>query len=639
MLPVLAALLLTSCRPEGFINKVKYRGETFINTCETFTEDINSLIASNSAPLELNVSEYDNTDFTYFYLEPGQMEVKGDTLYFRLDNDLEYEQYLDKGVAVHVIASYKAAEGLATMESNASGDLGTLIVDREYFVANRKPFFLYKFPLADQEIAGKQVMLSFAIAKYRKNGELKQYFCETNEQPLGTAMPSCCVASRWEGTSLQSVVSAPDLELDPKAFRYEGFTGTIDVMFEESSADLSDDSAFSTMLITSFVNKYRDLGYKITRIDLTGWASPGGRLDYNEDLSQRRADALKEGLLALNGNVEGLEITARGMGEDWGRVKLLTEVSSLTREQKDEVYAIADDPELTLDEKEAALRKVAFWETLVPEVLIKARHTYCVMDFEYEGSQPTIDRFAERLPVASVALQEVASTVITAEPYEEGMNADQGLASLNDLLTKKATPELYAMRATYHIGLDQYNDAVKDLERAAQFRDAKAATYNAAAQGYRIAFADSYSDDQKMELYNQLTQLTRERPNDRQVFFQRAIIMDKIGLIDAALEEYDKLLDGQTPSAEQYTNRGVARLKGNRVSEAKADFQAAIQADPGLAEAHFNLAVLAAYQGLSRETEQALDAAIAIDPSYKGQIFGNPVFEVMSGTPRFDKYR
>ena len=187
---VFAVLALTSCKPEGFINKVKYRGETYVNTCESFTADVNKLIAANSNATTLSISEYDNTDFTYFYLEPGQFEVKGDTLYARLANDLEYGQYLDKGVAVEVTASYAASPSLASMESDAAGDLGTLKVDREYYIANRRPFFLYKFPLGGSSIAGKQLMLSFAVAKYKKNGDLKNYFCETDATPIGTATPS-----------------------------------------------------------------------------------------------------------------------------------------------------------------------------------------------------------------------------------------------------------------------------------------------------------------------------------------------------------------------------------------------------------------------------------------------------------------
>ncbi|MEM6806164.1 MAG: hypothetical protein AAF696_32500, partial [Bacteroidota bacterium] len=220
---LLAAFMFVSgCNPEGFINKVKYRGQKYINTCETFTADINKLIQSNSKPAVLKVSQYDNTDFEYFYLEPGQAEVKDDTLFLRLINDLAYEQYLDKGVAVHVNASYQSPDALKSMEKQASGSLETLIVDRAYYLKNRKPFFMYKIPVNGVELAGKQLSMSFAVAKYDKKGNLKEYFCETNTQPLGIAMPACCTATPWEETQLQSVVDFPEISVTDEEFKYKG---------------------------------------------------------------------------------------------------------------------------------------------------------------------------------------------------------------------------------------------------------------------------------------------------------------------------------------------------------------------------------------------------------------------------------
>ena len=404
----LVIAFLSSCKPEGFINKVKYNDVKYINTCETFTADINKLIQNNTMPSKLKVSEYDNSDFSYYYLEPGQFEIKNDTLLFRLNQDLEYGKYLDKGVAVHVNASYKASDKVKAMESDQGGEIGTLKVNREYYVANRKPFFIYRFPLNGKVLAGKQLMLSFAIAKYDKIGSLKNYFCESDAQPIGTAMPACCTADSWDGTALQSVIGLPEIKVDDEAFRYKGFEGTIDVLFQESSADLDFDTTYSALVIQAFVEKYKNLGYKIQDLDLTGWASPGGREKYNLKLSQKRADALKKSLEILNGDIEELDITAEGKGEDWERVKLLTQASSLTAEQQAEVLEIANNETLTNDQKEYKLRKVKFWNTLVEEVLIKGRHTFTVMDFDYSGAAKTLKRYDERLPVASLQLENVA---------------------------------------------------------------------------------------------------------------------------------------------------------------------------------------------------------------------------------------
>lgn len=631
--------VLTSCKPEGFINKVKYRGEKYLNTCETFTNEVNRLVQNNTEASKLSVSEYDNSDFDYFYLEPGQFEIVGDTLMFRLAQDLAYPRYLGKGVALHVNASYDSPEIIKDLGQDAAGKLETLVIDRDYYLANYKPFFLYKIPLNGKQVEGKQISLSFAIAQYDKNGALKKFFCETDATPIGTATPACCNAANWQNTSLQSIISVPEIEVDQEDFVYEGFTGTIDVLFEESSSSLDDDSSFSVQLIQSHIENYKEKDYGISYLDLSGYASPGGKQKYNQDLSQKRAESLQKGLKALNGHIEGLEIVAVGKGEDWERVKLLTQVSSLSPYQKDQVLSICNDEALTVDQREAELRKLVYWDILVEEVLIKARHTFGFMDFEYTGQLPVLERYVHRLPVASSELEDVAATVISAKSYANADDPKAGLTTVDDILTKKASPNLYAIRATYHIANDDITAAIKDLENAGRFRDQRAPMYAQAVQGYQVLFADAYSEQERKNMLNDMNQLSKDNPGDRTIAFNKAVLMDKVGYVSGALSEYDALLEGYDPTASQLNNRGVARLKSNRVSEAEADFMAATQQDANLSEAWFNLAATSAYKGFTRKTIEYLDKAIALKPQYKTMIFNNPVFSVISEDPRFDKYR
>ncbi|MDX1906559.1 MAG: hypothetical protein SF053_05945 [Bacteroidia bacterium] len=629
------AALLPACKPEGFINKVKYNGEKYTNTCQSFTDAVNKVVKSNTGPLNLRVSEYDNSDFTYYYLEPGQFEIKGDTLYFRLSQDIEYGQYLAKGVSIHVNASCKPVDNLADLEGSATTDLGKLVINAAYYAQNRKPFFLYKIPLSGKSLDGKQLMLSFAIAQYDKTGALKKYFCQTDVTPVGTAMPACCTAQPWQTAMLRSIVDLPKLNVKEEKYVYEGFTGHMDVMFKEGSAKVSDDSSFSASLIQAYVDKYKGLNYRLTYLDLSGYASPGGKETSNISLSQQRADIVREGLKALNeGN--DLRITSEGKGEDWERVKLLTMATDkLTPEQKTQVLAICNDAALSNDQREASLRKLKYWTTLVDEVLVKARHTFTVMDFAYKGSLPTIGRFTDRLPVASLQLEQVAKTEIKVQPYQASPSADAQLATLEDVLTKKASPNLYAMRATYFLAQKEYNKAFEDLEKASRFRDGQSAQYMLAIQGYKVLFADTYTFEEKKQLY---TDLTAQGGTDRSIQFNRTILMDKIGYISGALSSYSQLLDGQPATAAQLNNRGVARAKTNRVSEAMLDFNAAL-AQSQLAEAYYNLAILTAWKGYTRSTAEYLEKAVAIDPAYKAFIFGNPAFKIVSEDPRFDKFR
>ncbi|MDX2247498.1 MAG: hypothetical protein SF052_12010 [Bacteroidia bacterium] len=637
---LLAVVLLSACKPEGLINKVKYNGAKYVNTCETFTADITKLIQNNTQSSVLKVSEYDNSDFTYYYLEQGQYEIKKDTLYFRLAQDLEYAQYLDKGVAVHVNASYKAVDQIQDLEVSKAGDLGTLVVNREYYVANRKPFFLYKFPLGGKSLEGKQLMLSFAIAKYDKTGKVKQYFCETDAKPVGTAFPSCCSATPWQAAGLQSIIEIPSINVKDETYRYEGFTGTIDVMFQEGSFKLADDTSFSALLIQAFVEKYKNFGYKIDNVSLEGWASPGGKEAFNMKLSQQRAEALKKALEILNGNLSGLNVTAQGKGEDWERVKLLTQASTrLTTEQKAEVLAIANDASLTNDQKEAQLRKVKFWTTLVDDVLVKARHTFSIMDFGYGGTENILKRYEKPLPVASMQLEDIAKTVFRVGGYKEGKDVNKDLALINEVLTKAATPNLYAIRATYYLANDEYEKAFADLESASRFRDANTNEYSTSVQGYKVLFADQYTFDQKKELYKSYNEMVQKNPGAKPIYFNRAVLMDKIGFISGALTEYKDLFEGNTATAANLNNRGVAKMKTNMFTEAEADFKAAMQMDPKMSEPVFNLAIVSAYRGLTKMTIEYLDKAVKMDSKYKALIFNNPAFSVMSEDPRFEKYR
>jgi outer membrane protein OmpA-like peptidoglycan-associated protein len=634
---VLALTIFTSCKPDGYINKVKYDGEKYINTCTTFQADIEQLIAKNSDPLQLSVSEYDNTDFRYFYLEPGQFEQMGDTLYFRLRNDLDYNEYLAQRVAVHVNASVQSAEKLSDLDGGKES-LGTLVVDEDYFLLNKKPFFAYKFALDGKTIAGKQILLTFAIAKYDSKGNVKKYFCETDANPIGTAKPSCCVAQRWENTSLQTVASLPEIEVESEKFKYESFTGTIDVQFEESSADLEDDTTFSANVIQYHVEKYDGYGYGLERIDMTGYASPGGRESYNQKLSEKRANSLKKGLQELNEGMENLEVTAVGKGEDWERVKLLTGVSSLTEAEQQEVLDICNDESLTNDEKEAKLRKVPFWETLVPEVLVKARHTFTIMDFDYAGDVPTHKRYIQRHPVASTAMEEVAAKVFDLKPVDEASDKTAAREELEAVLTETATPNLYAMRATYHVADKDYKSAISDLEKASRFRGPEAEQFNTAIQGYKVLIADEYDFSEKRELFNDLQAKVEAAPQNTALQTNLALMMDKIGYLKGALKQYNDLSE-MSGKASYLVNRGVTKVKANMITEAEADFLEAIKIEPNNGPALFNLAATSAYKGLTFKTIDYLDKAIAVNPDYRDMIFNNPVFSVLSEDPRFDKYR
>jgi len=631
---ILFALLIGSCKPPGFINKVKYKGEKYINTCETFTNDIQKLIKENSNQSELRVSQYDNSDFDYYYLDPGQFEIKADTLYFRLVKDLKFAQYLYKGVAVHVNARYKVLDKVQYLDETTDGELGTLIIDEAYYNKHRKPFFIYKIPLTEPVLEGRQIFLSFGVVKYKK-GELNKVFCNTIETPIGFALPACCNAMPWEATKIQSAVDFPTVDVPDETFYYAGFRSEIDLTFANGEFEYTD--SIASITLKPYFDKIKELGFALESVDIKGYASPTGQEEKNRELSVKRAQKVKDAVVRITG-VSPAAAKSSGLGEDWSRVtQALQSSAAISPTDRDKALKIISK-DGTNDEKEAKLRKLGSWEVMKEQVMGKARHAFVSMSFKYAGDKMTMQRYEKMLPLDSKEIEKVAKTTTTATAYKKGINEGAELKKINTLLRDYAKANLYAMRATYHLGKNDVNTALEDLKKASQL-DRANKQYPAAIQGYKLFFVDTYTFEERQALYEEYNKLAEQNPSDEDIFFNRAILMDKIWYVNGALNEYEKLFEGRNPTAANYNNRGVARLKANKLTAAENDFLKAIDMNDKLAEAYFNVAIIYSYRGLTTKTMDNLDKAIAIDEKFKELIFNNPAFSVMAEDPLFDKYK
>lgn len=630
-----AVMAFSACTPEGVINKTKYNGEKITNTCDSFKEEIQSIISANSNTAKLVVAEEDNSDIDYYYLEPAQYEIKDEVLNFRLAGDLEYEKYLTKGVAITVKASYSSLDHLNSMEKSPSGEAGALKVDRVYYDANKEPVFMYKMPLAvsEKDLSGKQIKLSFTVEKYNKKGTKKKVLCNSQEVPLGPVSPACCTFQPWDGANPESVIALPDVKINDENYKYRGFTGTLDLIFPENSVKF--DQNLLTTAIKDYIKKYTDVGYKVTSINLEGWASLGGKEDKNQELSERRAKAVYDDLKKSLAD-STIEVTSAGRGEDWNRLTLLTKASALNGEEQQAVLNIANGAG-TNDEKEAEMRKLAFWKKLVDEVIVNTRHTFATFKFDYAPDKMWVEYYPSQMPVISDELVRVANETMTVGAYKEGGDLKKGMRVLDILIGNNKKPNLFAMRSTYQFGGGNFQAAIKDIDDALAL-DNNNMQYALAALAYKTKYANNYTLDQRMEMMDQYNDYAVRYPDNKSLYFNRAVMMDKIGFISGALAEYDELLDGSTPSAANLNNRGVAKLKTMRTTEAEADFLAALDKDNTLAPAYFNLALIYAYRGLSSKTVEHLQKAIDRDATLKGRIASNPAFSVMKGNPEFQKF-
>jgi len=624
----------TACTPDGLINKTKYDGKKVVNTCETFQNEVKSLIEANSGPNKLRVSEYDNSQFDYFFLEPGQFEQKGDTVYFRLIGDLEYGKYLKKGVAVHVTGKYQGQEHLKDIQEDFSGDLGMLVVDEAYFKANQNPYFGYKLPVGTK-LDGKQLILNFSIVQYKK-GKVKKVFCNSVDVPIGPLDASCCTDKPWEEVRPASIVALPDIDIKDETYRYKGFKGTLDLIFPMSSTKFKKEEVMN--VLANYIQKYERDGFKVVSVNIDGYASQGGTVNYNQRLSEARAKAVSDYLNEYF-TKQGREIplTANGLGEDWERLDILTKTANFTDEERQQILDIAGSSQ-TPDEKEAQFRKMPHWKKFVTEVLENCRHTLITFTFDWQPDKMYTDYYPSTLPVISPELYNVSTKTMTIGKYIKGTDANKGLGILNKLIPNNEKPNLYAMRSTYYWGLSDIESAIRDIERA-QALDPNNDQYGIASLAFKTKFAYKYSLSDRMKMLDTYNEYVKKNPNNAGLLLNRAVMMEKVGYLSGAIKQYNALLSENQNGASALNNRGVARLKANRITEAETDFKEAIALDENIAEAHFNLAVVYAYKGLTDKTIDELDRAIALDKSYKAEIFSNPVFGIMRDNPKFAKYR
>ncbi|MCS7073417.1 MAG: hypothetical protein NZ108_03015, partial [Bacteroidia bacterium] len=584
--------LATACRPKDLINKTKYDGKKVVNTCKSFQSEVKSLIEANKLNNKLKISEYDNSQFGMSFLEPGQFEIRGETLYFRLINDLEYGKYLKKGVAIHVTAEYVTPEHLRGIDSDASGTLGTLVVDEAYYNANKDPYFVYKIPVG-KKLNGKQVNLKFGVVQYKK-GKIKKVFCNTEAQPLGPVEPAGVTAGVWDAVNPQSVIVLPTLKIQDEEYRYKGFIGTIDLIFPMSVYSewrAVTDKKFNKKVITDVVishfNKLSELGFEVTSVSVDGYASQGGRDSFNLVLSNNRAEAVKQGLDEyFKGKGKDIPVSASGRGEDWERFELLVKTVDFTEEERKQILDISSGAG-SVDEKEAKLRELAkvkatlngkktnLWDKLVKLVLENCRHTLVSFTFEFKKDKMYVENYPSKLLLDAAENQtviyNVANQKMTIGRYTKGTDAKKGLSILNVLIPNNNKPNLYAMRSTYHFGLGDMNMAIKDIESALNL-DKNNVDYAVAALAYKTKMVHNYSMEERLKMLDMYNDYALKYPDNKGLYFNRTVMMDKVGHISGALTEYESILSSSSKNAAGINNRGVANMKTNRLVEAEADF-------------------------------------------------------------------
>ena len=110
-------------------------------------------------------------------------------------------------------------------------------------------------------------------------------------------------------------------------------------------------------------------------------------------------------------------------------------------------------------------------------------------------------------------------------------------------------------------------------------------------------------------------------PRDSTPYNNLAVVYNQMGQYENALDNARKAVQLDPDSASGYSNVGFAYAGLNRLDEAKATFNQALQHKAGAAVAHSSLAIIAWLQGDKEGTERELDA-MKNDPQGEFQVTG-----------------
>ncbi len=153
------------------------------------------------------------------------------------------------------------------------------------------------------------------------------------------------------------------------------------VSFRYDSSELlftSENSAELERLNRFIVASQQEEGVRLSSLAIVGYASPEGTANYNQRLSEYRAQALYDYVQQRFPNLVAT-VEVAGAGEDWSRLRELVSESSL--DNKTQVIQIIDDVPSDV-KRDKAMRQLANYNHLLADYYPLLRRTTFTMSYE-----------------------------------------------------------------------------------------------------------------------------------------------------------------------------------------------------------------------------------------------------------------
>ena len=166
--------------------------------------------------------------------------------------------------------------------------------------------------------------------------------------------------------------------------------------------------------------------------------------------------------------------------------------------------------------------------------------------------------------------------------------------------------EGYFFRGNAKGGLKQYDEAIKDYDKAIELNSEVAVIYNNRGNAKNEL-------DQYIEAIKDFDRAIELDPKHDLAYYNRGNAKDELELHEEAIKDYDKVIESDPNDAAAYYNRGIAKSKLGQYTEAIKDYDKAIELDPNDTAAYNNRGNAKRGLGQHEEAIKDYDRAIELD--------------------------
>ncbi|MGA1665890.1 MAG: hypothetical protein ACO39U_02750 [Bacteroidia bacterium] len=388
------------------------------------------------------------------------------------------------------------------------------------------------------------------------------------------------------------------------------FEATIYFELNKSTIRESERKRKEILQLVNFLSKTKE----ILKIEVNGYASPDGELQFNNELANERAgaggkfvvDALRSstGLKDINFDINNRNLYVQNQGtEDWKG--LLQGIEFARIPNKEKVVEIIRNTSLSSTEKQSQLRAMNdAWEIITEEYLPPLRRANMVI--QTKVAPRTMEERMEliRIPSSDISAAEMLATA------EQASSATQAADILEK--TKQRYPadhRAYNNLAVMDIQAGRLETASKNLDAAAEVAPASAEVL-----ANQAMVAAGLGDWKKLELV-----VKRAQANGQSLSGYEAALLIRQGKYQDALQK----LSGNTSGSLQ----ALALILQKDYTKAAESLKT--QASSTDATVLYLRAVLAARTRNATELQPSVERLVAAYPEFKDKIAVDPEFAAL----------